>query len=171
MIRPGKVLPVFQLVDKEHLPRTVPGFTRQMYAMAAFCNFRDKREFHGLQFSPPFLHAYRMWLDYSKGQKEYLSFIADDDEELLKTEDLDAETYPISFSAICEKYQTRPWMTTLARMNWRFQLALSAAGDLTQSPKIPSYSDDKSWNLIRWHEPALLELLIERSQHTSNPVK
>jgi hypothetical protein len=81
-----------------------------------------------------------MWLDYSKGHKEYLSFIADEDGELLKEERLDAETYPTSFSAICEKYQTRPWMTTLARMNWRFQLALSAASGLTQSPKIPLVS-------------------------------
>ncbi len=98
MIRPGKVLPRFQLVDKEHLPRTVPVFTRQMYSMAAFCNFRDKREFHRLQFSPPFLNGYRMWLDYSKGQKDYLSFLAEEDGELLKTDEIDAETYPTSFS-------------------------------------------------------------------------
>jgi hypothetical protein len=38
-------------------------------------------------------------------------------------------------------------MTTLARMNWRFQLALSAAGGLAQSPKYPSYPDDKKLEL------------------------
>ncbi len=87
MVRPGKVFSQFQLVNKEHIAKVVPGFTKQMYAMAAFCNVQDKSEYHRLQFSPPFLDAYQMWHNYRKGHKECLSFIADEDEDLLKTED------------------------------------------------------------------------------------
>jgi hypothetical protein len=144
MIRPGKVWPVFQLVDKEHLLRTVPDFTRQMYAMAAFCNFRDKREFHRLQFSPPFLEAYRMWLDYSKGHKEYLSLIADEDGELLKEERLDAETYPTSFSEISKKYPLDESVEAPTRsMNRLFGLASVLLVVSRNLRKYPSYPDNK----------------------------
>ena len=72
--------------------------------MAGFCNFQDKTEFHHLQFSPPFLDAYQMWHDYRKDQKEYLSFIADEDEDLSKTEDLNSDTFHLIFCEIRKKY-------------------------------------------------------------------
>jgi hypothetical protein len=58
-----------------------------MFAMAAFLNFKDKRDFHKLQFSPPFLQAYQIWLEYSKG-KEYTFFLADEQSELLRNDSL-----------------------------------------------------------------------------------
>jgi hypothetical protein len=70
------VYPNFQLVDKEHIVKAVPGFTKEMYAIAAFCNFQDKKEFHRLQFTPPFVNAFGVWQEYRKGQKEYLRFLA-----------------------------------------------------------------------------------------------
>lgn len=84
--------------------KAVPGFTKQIFAMAAFRNFQDKKEFTACNSRCLSLNAYRIWLEYSKGYKEYLAFIADEDEDHLKTEDLNSGTFHLIFREIRKMY-------------------------------------------------------------------
>jgi hypothetical protein len=115
-----------------------------MYAMAAFSNFGDRRDFHKLQFSPPFLLAYRVWLDYSARGKEYLSYLADERRVLLESGHLDSSKWPKNLAAVRREYPIDENVEPRLRdVNFSFGLA-SVILIVSQYLKdYPSFSDER----------------------------
>ncbi len=103
-------------MDGADIIKKVTEFTKQMFAMAAYCGMKDRKEFHIVQFFPPFLNPYPIWLEYAKGQKEFLRLLADEDEYTLKDDLLGDSTYPRTFPKDRENYPlASPWIAPFTR--------------------------------------------------------